>query len=128
MPDPGFKHRMGYYKMRRRTDDWVRGDRLSLVEVPGFGWKTVRALRKAGIESVDAIMTMPTEALARQIGESDMPCKPIPRKLAPTIEKWRRNIRRAWQERIGEPFPESWLPDDSNGDSPAAAPPPPQPG
>lgn len=101
--------RMGYWKLRIRTMEWANNERVSLLDVDGFGKATIRALHSQGLTGARLIMETPTdEILDLMRYEEIFQHKPVAARRI--VEEWKEKIRRASRERSDEPLPPGWEP------------------
>lgn len=111
MLEPGWRHRMGFYRMRVRTHELAKGQRVSLLDVKGIGIATIRWLWSVELRAADQIMQTPTDEIVGRISDSH-PFPSDPRHAGVQVAIWRRGIRMLWRETVDEPFPSNWLPEE----------------
>lgn len=107
MFEPGSKNRMGYYRMLIRATEWAARERISLLDIAGFGPGTMRILYESGLDTASKLMVTPTQEIIRQLAPFDgFPKKEV--KARRMVEGWKTLIRDAWLHQIDEPLPPDW--------------------
>lgn len=107
MFEPGSKNRMGYYRMLIRATEWAARERISLLDIAGFGPGTMRILYESGLNTASKLMVTPTLEIIQQLVSFDG----FPKKEAKArrmVEDWKALIRDAWRNQIDEPLPPDW--------------------
>jgi len=85
-----------YWILRIRIHEWAEHQLVSLLDIPGVGKGTIRALWKVGVTTARMLIDADPEELARQLRPYGIPqCRA---EQAPDrIRVWQRDARRIWK-------------------------------
>ena len=101
--------RMGYFRVRIRTHEWVERQRVSLLDVKRIGKVRMNLLYKHKLSTASKIMETPIEQIVACLCEDENAPKNDPEPaLRKMVEDWRQQIRGLWRSDVGEPLPTEW--------------------